>query len=50
VYRVLKRFKEDDSIDRKPGSGKPVHLSPREIEKHAGISRSYVIRLVKKED
>ena len=72
VQRLLNRFKENGSMDRKPGSGRPrtattaeneeivedlicsqeespgSHMSPREIKKHTGISRSSVKRIVKR--
>ena len=72
VHRLLKRFEKDSSMDRRPGSGRPVtvtteeneelvgdlicsqeenpgtHLSPREIEKVTGISRTSVRRMVKR--
>ena len=70
VYRLLGKFKESGSMERKPGSGRPrtvcteenedlveelicsqednpgSHMSPREIEKHTGISRTSVRRMV----
>jgi len=30
VYRILKQFKEDDSIDRRPGFGRLVTVSTEE--------------------
>lgn len=72
VYRLLKRFQANESMKRRPGSGRPVsittvenedlvedlicsqednpgsHLSPREIEKHTGISRTSIRRMVKR--
>ena len=72
VYRLLKRFKEENTMDRKIGSGRPrtvtneeneelvaelicsqeenpgTHMSPREIEKNTGISRSSVKRMIKR--
>ena len=72
VHSLLKRFEKDGSMDRRPGSGRPVtvtteeneklvadficsqeentgtHLSPREIEKVTGISRTSVRRMVKR--
>ena len=72
VQRLLKRFQEHGSMDRRSGSGRPrtamteeneaivedlicsqeekpgSHMSPREIEKHTGISRSSIRRMVKK--
>ena len=72
VYRLLKRFKEEDSMDRKTGSGRPrtvtnvqneelvedsicsqednpgSHMSPREIEKNTGISRTSVRKMIKR--
>ena len=72
VQRLLKRFQEHGSMDRRPGSGRPrtsttaeneqiveelifsqedrpgTHSSPREIEKHTGIDRSAVRRMVKR--
>ena len=74
VQRLLNRFKENGSMDRKSGSGRPrtattaeneeivedlicsqeespgSHMSPREIEKHTGISRSSMRRMVKRKD
>ena len=74
VQRLFNRFKENESMDRRPGSGRPrtaataeneqivedlicsqeenpgSHMSPREIEKHTGISRSSVRRIVKRKD
>ena len=71
VYRLLKKFKENRSMERKVGSGRPravftkenedlvellvcsqednpgSQMSPREIEKHTGISRTSVRRMVK---
>lgn len=71
VYRLLKRFQETGTMERKQGSGRPrtvcteenenlveqlicsqednpgSHMSPREIEKHTGINRSVVRRIVK---
>ena len=72
VQRLLNRFKENESMSRRPGSGRPrtattaeneeiveelicsqeenpgSHMSPREIEKHTGISRSSVRRMIKR--
>ena len=72
VHRLLKRFEEHGTMDRRPGSGRPrtvttpvnealveqlicsqedqpgTHLSPREIQKHTGIDRSAVRRMVKR--
>ena len=72
VQRLLNRFKENGSMDRRSGSGRPrtattaeneeivedlicsqeespgSHMSPREIEKHTGISRSSVRRTVER--
>ena len=74
VQRLLKRFQEHGSMDRRSGSGRlrtsttaeneqiveelifsqedrpGTHSSPREIEKHTGIDRSAVRRMVKGKD
>ncbi|XP_066916153.1 uncharacterized protein [Clytia hemisphaerica] len=71
VYRLLQRFKESGSMERKSGSGRArtvcteknedlveelicsqeenpgSHMSPCEIQKHTGISRTSVRRMVR---
>ena len=72
VQRLINQFKENSTMKRRPGSGRPrsaitpeneeiveqlicsqeespkTHMSPREIERHTGIKRSSIVRMVKK--
>ena len=72
VQRLINQFKENCTMKRGPGSGRPrygitpeneeiveqlvcsqdespgTHMSPREMEKHTGIERSSIVRMVKK--
>ena len=72
VQRLINQFKENGTMKRRPGSGRPrstitpeneeiveqlicsqeespgTHMSPREIERHTGIKRSSIVRMVKK--
>ena len=72
VQRLINQFKENGTMKRRPGSGRPrsaitpeneeivkqlicsqeespgTHMSPRKIERHTGIKRSSIIRMVKK--
>ena len=69
--RLINQFKENGTMKRRPGSGRPrftitpenekiveqlicsqeesprTHMSPREIERHTGIKRSSIVRMVK---
>ena len=72
VQRLINQFKENGTMKRRPGSGRPrsaitpeneetvaqlicsqeespeTHISPREIERHTGIKRSSIVRMVRK--
>ena len=72
VQRLINQFKENSTMKRRPGSGRPrsaitpeneeiveqlicsqeespeTHMSPREIERHTGIKRSSIVRMVKR--